>query len=130
MLLLTATRLNPIYTAIRSLSVGGLLTSWCRPDLIRKMVLSAFLFLGFYFFYFLTLLSAYPDYVLVWHLSAISQIMILASLWKSCCSHSRWDFCGRAFTNTLDGNDLAYLCTGTLSSQVRQNRIQQSLHDP
>ncbi len=102
--LLTASRLNPIYAAILSLSVGGLLTSWCRPDLIRKMVLSAFLFLGFYFLYFLTLLSAYPDYVrLVWHLSAISGILIagvpveellfaftLGFLWSSVYEHLRW----------------------------------------
>jgi hypothetical protein len=106
--LLTASRLNPIYAAILSLSVGGLLTSWCRPDLIRKMVLSAFLFLGFYFFYFLTLLSAYPDYVhLVWSLSAISGIMILGVpmeellfaftlgfLWSSVYEHLRWQRLG------------------------------------
>lgn len=103
-ILLAVTRLNPIYSAILSLTAGGLLTCWCRPDLVRKMVVSAFLFLGLYFLYFLTLLAAYPDYVrLVWSLSAISGILILGVpveellfaftlgfLWSSVYEHLRW----------------------------------------
>jgi hypothetical protein len=103
-LLLAATSLNPIYSAILSLAGGGLLTWWCRPDLIRKMVMSAFLFLGLYLIYFLTLVATYPDYVTrVWNLRAISGILVigipieellfaftLGFLWSSVYEHLRW----------------------------------------
>jgi len=102
--LLGLTELNPIYSALLSLTGGGLLTWWCRPDLGRKMVVSAFLFLALYFVYFLTLLSIYPDYVrLVWNLQAISRILVLGIpleellfaftlgfLWSSVYEHLNW----------------------------------------
>ncbi len=75
--LLMFTSLNPIYTAIIAMITGGFLTLYCRPDLTRKMVVSAFIFLVFYFLYFLTLIAMYPDYVEgVWNISAISGILI------------------------------------------------------
>ncbi len=104
LLFLAATNLNPIYSAILSLASGGLLTWWCRPDLLRKMLVSAFLFLGLYLVYFLTLVAVYPDYVSrVWNLPAISRILVLGVpleellfaftlgfLWSSVYEHLRW----------------------------------------
>lgn len=108
-LLLAATRLNPIYSAILSLTGGGLLTWWCRPDLFRKMLVSAFLFLGLYSVYFLSLGAVYPDYVReVWNLHAISGILILGVpleellfaftlgfMWSSVYEHLRWQRLGK-----------------------------------
>jgi hypothetical protein len=103
-LLEAATRLNPIYSAILSLGVGGLLTWWCRPDLLQKMIVSAFLFLGLYFIYFLSLITIFPGYVSqVWNLRAISGVLVLGIpleellfafalgfLWSSVYEHLRW----------------------------------------
>lgn len=77
-ILLFATPLNPIYVSVVSLMVGGVATWLCRPDLKKKMIVSAFLFLGIYFFYFLTLIIMYPGYVQqVWNLSAVSGILVV-----------------------------------------------------
>jgi hypothetical protein len=71
------TKLNPIYVAIIALMLGGIATWYCRPDLKKKMFVSAFLFLGLYFVYFLTLIAMFPGYVQqVWNLEAISGILI------------------------------------------------------
>ena len=68
--------LNPIYSAIIALMGGGLFTWYCRPDLMKRMLISALIFLGIYFIYFLTLIVMYPSYVeRVWNLSAISGIL-------------------------------------------------------
>jgi hypothetical protein len=102
--LLALTRLNPIYAALLSLFGGGLAGAYCRPDLVRKMIVSAVLFLSFYFVYFFTLLLVFPNYVrLVWNLSAISQIFVLGIpieellfafflgfLWSSVYEHLKW----------------------------------------
>lgn len=102
--LLLFTSLNPIYSASIALISGGLATWYCRPDLKKKMFASAFIFLGFYFVYFLTLTLAYPGYVeQVWNLSAISGILILGIpieelmfafglgfLWSSAYEHITW----------------------------------------
>jgi hypothetical protein len=102
--LLAVTRLNPIYAAVLSLIGGGVAASYCRPDLLRKMVVSAVLFLSLYFFYFLSLVAVFPNYVrLVWNLPAISGILILGIpleellfaftlgfLWSSVYEHLKW----------------------------------------
>lgn len=76
--LLIATKINPIYSAIIAMAGGGLFAWFCRPDLKKKMLVSALIFLGLYFIYFLTLIIAYPGYVQnVWKLKAISGILIL-----------------------------------------------------
>ncbi len=96
--------LNPIYAAILALAGGGLLTWYCRPDLMRKMIVSAVLFSVLYFVYFRTLVIVYPDYVqTVWNLRAISGIQILGVpleelafafalgfMWSSVYEHIRW----------------------------------------
>ncbi len=98
------TSLNPIYSAIVAMSVGGLFTWYCRPDLKKKMITSAFIFLGVYFVYFLTLIALYPGYVeQVWNLKAISGILILGIpleellfalsfgfIWSSIYEHITW----------------------------------------
>jgi len=78
LVLLLGTGYNPIYCAVVALVGGGLATWYCRPDLKKKMVVSAFLFLGIYFVYFLTLIAFEPGFVgQVWNLSALSGILVL-----------------------------------------------------
>lgn len=103
-LLLIFTNLNSIYSTFIALISGGLFTWYCRPDLKKKMIVSAFIFLGLYFLYFLTLRIAYPGYVeQVWNLDAISGILILGVpfeelmfafglgfLWSSVYEHLTW----------------------------------------
>jgi hypothetical protein len=98
------TSLNPIYTSAIALIFGGFATWWCRPDLKKKMITSAFLFLGLYFVYFLTLIAMYPGYVeKVWNLSAISKVLIVGIpleelmfafsfgfFWSSIYEHFTW----------------------------------------
>lgn len=98
------TSLNPIYSAIVAMVAGGIFSWYCRPDLKKKMVVSAFIFLGIYFFYFLTLTALYPGYVeQVWNLPAISGILILGIpleellfalsfgfIWSSIYEHIMW----------------------------------------
>ena len=102
--LLVFSPLNPIYSAFIAMMAGGLATWYCRPDLKKKMIISAFLFLGLYFLYFLTLIAAYPGYVeRVWNLPAISGILFvgvpleelmfafsLGFLWSSVYEHVAW----------------------------------------
>lgn len=103
-LLLIFTGLNPIYSTSIALISGGLFTWYCRPDLMKKMLVSAFICSGLYFVYFLTLIAAYPGYVeRVWNLSVISKILILGIpleelmfafsfgfLWSSVYEHFTW----------------------------------------
>jgi hypothetical protein len=102
--LLFVPHLNPIYVAAIAMVAGGLATWYCRPDLKRKMIASAFLFLALYFLYFLTLIAAYPGYVeRVWNLAAISGIIVfgvpleelmfafsLGFYWSSVYEHAAW----------------------------------------
>lgn len=102
--LLVATSLNPIYSAIIAMIVGGLFSWYCRPDLKKKMLVSAFIFLGIYFVYFLTLIAFYPGYVeQVWNLKNISGILVFGIpleellfalsfgfLWSSVYEHLTW----------------------------------------
>src|SRR3989337_1464674 len=77
-ILLLFTNLNPIYSTFIALMGGGFATWYCRPDLKKKMLVSAFIFTILYFVYFLTLIVGYPDYVQqVWNLSALSGILII-----------------------------------------------------
>jgi len=96
--------INVIYSTSIGLMGGGLFSWFCRPDLKNKMIASAFLFMGLYFLYFLTLITAYPGYVeQVWNLRAISGILIFGIpleeylfafsfgfLWSSIYEHFTW----------------------------------------
>lgn len=102
--LLVATKLNPIYSAAIAMAVGGFATWYCRPDLKKKMLVSALIFLGLYFVYFLTLIAMYPGYVQqVWNLKVISGVLILGIpieelmfalsfgfIWSSIYEHLTW----------------------------------------
>lgn len=104
LLLSIFTSLNPIYSAFIALIGGGLFTWYCRPDLKKKMIVSAFIFLGIYFLFFLALVAILPAYVeQVWSLSIISGILIigipieelmfafgLGFLWSSVYEHIKW----------------------------------------
>lgn len=104
LLLWLFTNLNPIYSTSIALLAGGLLTWYCRPDLKKKMAVSAFIFLGIYFFFFLAWVNLWPNYVReVWNLGAISGILILGIpleelifafslgfLWSSVYEHVKW----------------------------------------
>ena len=103
--LLFIPHLNPVYAAFIAMMAGGFATWYCRPDLKKKMITSAFLFLGLYFLYFLTLIAAYPGYVeRVWNLAVISGILVfgvpleelmfafgLGFFWSSVYEHITWD---------------------------------------
>ncbi len=103
-LLLLTTSLNPIYSSIIAMIIGGFATWYCRPDLKTKMITSAFLFLALYFVYFLTLIAISPGYVeKVWNLKVISGILILGIpieellfalsfgfIWSSVYEHFTW----------------------------------------
>lgn len=96
--------LNPIYSGILAMLVGGLATWYCRPDLKKKMFISAFIFFFLYLFYFLILNTISPGYVEeVWNLKAISGILIIGIpleelmfafafgfLWSSIYEHFTW----------------------------------------
>ncbi len=98
------TSLNPIYSTFISLISGGLFTWYCRPDLKKKMLISAVAFTVFYFIYFLTLDMMFPGYTIrAWNMSAISGILIvgvpieelmfafgLGFLWSSVYEHIKW----------------------------------------
>ncbi len=102
--LLLATSLDPLHSSIIAMVVGGLATWYCRPDLKKKMITSAFIFLALYFFYFLTLIAISPGYVeQVWNLEDISGILIIGIpleellfalsfgfIWSSIYEHLTW----------------------------------------
>ena len=104
LILLLLNNFNPIYSAIIALLIGGLLTWYCRPDLKIKMLVSAAIFLIFYFIYFLTLILMFPGYVeAVWNLKAISGILVwgipleellfalsFGFFWSSVYEHLTW----------------------------------------
>ena len=102
--LLLTTNLNPLHSSIIAMTIGGLATWYCRPDLKMKMVTSAVIFLVLYFFYFLALIAMSPGYVeKVWNLKAISGILIIGIpleellfalsfgfIWSSIYEHITW----------------------------------------
>ena len=72
------TGLNPIYCALAALGLGSCLVLASRPDLLRKMLSSAVIFLGLYSAYFLSLVVAVPGYVQrVWDLRVLSGVSLL-----------------------------------------------------
>jgi len=96
--------INPIYSASMAMAVGAISAMLCRPDLAKKILAGAALFLAMYFLFFLTFNLAYPGIVeMVWNLEAISGILIFGvpleellfaitfgALWSSYYEHINW----------------------------------------
>lgn len=101
LILYILTPLNPIYSTLLAFLTGGLFTAYCMPDLIRKMVSSAFIFLGIYFLFFNFL---YPGYTqTIWNIKNLSNILIfnipleellfafgLGFMWSGLYEHLTW----------------------------------------
>jgi len=76
--LLLTTNINPIYSAMIALLVGFFATWYCRPDLVKKMLVSGLLFAIVYFTVFSLLNLTFPGYTeAVWNLAAVSGILFL-----------------------------------------------------
>lgn len=102
--LLMTTHINPIYISVIAMTGGGIFSWYCRPDLKKKMITSAGIFLGIYFVYFFTLIVMYPGYVeKVWNLKVISGILVFGIpieellfalsfgfIWSSAYEHLTW----------------------------------------
>lgn len=103
-ILYTFTSLNPIYTTIIALLIGVLAAFYCRPDLIKKMAASGFIFLIIYFIFFIIFNFIFPGYTeKVWNLESISAVLILkvpieelgfafslGLMWSSVYEHVSW----------------------------------------
>ena len=71
------TKLNPIYSAIVAMFVGGISAVICRPDLKKKTFFGGVLFLVLYFLFFLAFNITYPYAVeRFWNLTALSGVLI------------------------------------------------------
>ena len=98
------TKLNPIYTAIIAMFIGGISALLCRPDLKKKIWIGGLIFLVLYSIFFFLFNIVYPGLVpSIWNLSAISGILILGipleelmfsftfgMLWSSIYEHVYW----------------------------------------
>ena len=99
------TPLNPIYSSILAMTVGAVATWYCRPDLVRAMLVGSVLFLALYFVVFLiSFVWLFPGYVpAIWNLPAISGILVagvpveellfaasLGAMWSSVYEHFTW----------------------------------------
>ncbi len=98
------TKLNPIYSAITAMFIGGIATILCRPDLKKRVAFGGFLFLLPYFIFFLAFVSAYPNAVKdYWNIGALSGILIFGipieelvfgftfgMMWSSVYEHVNW----------------------------------------
>ena len=77
-LILLFPNFNTIYSAIISMSILSISTIICRPDLKKKIFISGFLFLLFYFIFFLAFNFIYPNFVNdVYNFQNISRLIIL-----------------------------------------------------
>jgi len=98
-----STSLNPIYTSIISMFIGGIATALCRPDLIKNVFLGGVIFAGFYFIFFEAINLIFPYFVNVWNFDAISGIKLIGvpleelmfgftfgMMWSSIYEHLTW----------------------------------------
>lgn len=68
---------NPIYPSITAMICGAVAAVLCRPDLMRKTWVGAFLFLGYYAVFLLGLEWSAPGYIeRVWNLTALSGLTV------------------------------------------------------
>jgi hypothetical protein len=68
---------NPIYPAILCMTIGGIISAICRPDLKMKGLVGGTLFLLLYAVFMFGLVWFTPDYIpQVWNLAALSGGLI------------------------------------------------------
>lgn len=97
------TGLNPIYSTSIAMTVGGVSSLLCRPDLKKKILMSGLLFAGLYFAFFLGINLLLPTFINSWNLSAISGVLVLGvpleelmfaftfgMMWSSIYEHVLW----------------------------------------
>jgi hypothetical protein len=68
--------INPIYSLVLSMLIGGLAAIACRPDLAKFSLIGGFLFTILYFIFFLFINIVSPDFINSWNLSALSGIVL------------------------------------------------------
>jgi hypothetical protein len=68
---------NPIYPAIVCLTLGGIASAACRPELARKSLVGGGMFVALYTVFLLGLRWLTPGYIeQVWNLPALSRVLI------------------------------------------------------
>ena len=68
---------NPIYPAILCMTIGGIISAICRPDLKMKGLVGAAVFLIIYALFMLGLVWFTPGYISqVWNLAALSGVLV------------------------------------------------------
>lgn len=97
---------NPIYPGIAAMVGGGLLTVWCRPDLLRSTVLGGVVFVLYYALFLTGLeLTAPGGYIEeVWNLEALSGVRLafmpleellfafgFGTYWSGVYEHFNWN---------------------------------------
>jgi hypothetical protein len=75
-ILLLFTSINPIYSLIISMMIGGLTAVACRPDLAKLSIVGGLLFTILYFVFFLFINAVSPGFINSWNLAVLSGIMI------------------------------------------------------
>lgn len=95
---------NPIYAATVAMLLGAIAAIWCRPDLARKTVIGAALFLAYYTVFLIGLEVIAPGYIArVWNLGALSGVSVggmpieellfaaaFGAYWSSVYEHFTW----------------------------------------
>ncbi len=102
-IILLFTKLNPIYSAIISMFIGGIAAMLCRPDLKKNIWIGGALFAGLYFIFFLFINLIFPDFMNSWNLEVLSGILIFrvpleelmfaftfGMTWSSVYEHVMW----------------------------------------
>ena len=111
--LILFTRINPIYSSIIAMFIGGIAAMLCRSDLKKKILVGGLIFFMLYFISFILFNLIYPGFVLkVWNLSALSGILIIGvpleeiifaftfgMLWSSVYEHFKWYKLKKEVTN-------------------------------
>ncbi len=104
LILTILTNLNHIYCGIIAFLAGSCAAIYCRPDLIKKILVGGILFLILYFLFFFALIIMFPNFVKeIWSLNELSEILILGvpleellfafsfgMLWSSLYEHYYW----------------------------------------
>jgi hypothetical protein len=69
---------NPIYAAVAAMTFGAVATLFCRPDLLKKSLLGAIIFVALYSVFLIGLEGISPGYASkYWNWKALSGIRIL-----------------------------------------------------